>query len=568
MLLQGEPPAVFFWETKVYTRKGKPYRAHDRGQVETSPPHCTKSSYVSTIKVWCTMPRHYLHSPSGPPANHTWMIILLLCLLLDLVHSKNDDAPLQYRQTDNTVLLPIEAVYHAPRSRLVKEFDVLAESAPAESAFATPYNDRWKYAYLANITIGTPPQTVALQLDSKGLEIWVQSSANPGCRNTDLEFCAISKFYNRSESTTAKSTSLQGTLLYDDSTYARVLAVQDVATIGDKQVPSLIFGVSTESTAIYGRLGLGRSEKTSGGGPHTLQNVMLDYGLINVTAYSLWLDDHETSTGAILFGGVDKSKFEGELIKVDIAPIAKHIPNRYYIDVATIAVNVGGKRSEVLGKNGRGFPIELDPTSSWSLLPFYLGSRLASKIGGTTYNENLGAFMIDCERRLSNDFVEFGFTGIKISVKLKQLVSKVGDTADGTPICALAFTALRPRRGQVIHASEYSIGDSVLRSAYIVYDLQNKVVSIAKRASSAKFADIYTLNSTGVPAGLIGQPETPLVTTGSIISKSYPDGTILVVFLVVLIVAFNVRAIYKHRKQQGLSMPATDLWHASLPKRH
>ncbi|KAK9389415.1 aspartic peptidase domain-containing protein [Lipomyces mesembrius] len=223
------------------------------------------------------MPRHYLRSPSRPPAGHMWMIVLLLCLLLDFVHAQNDDAPLQYRQSDKTVLLPIEAVFRA-RSRLVKEFDVLAEPAPVGSTFATPYNDRWKFAYLANITIGTPPQTVALQLDSKGLEIWVQSSANPGCSNTDLEFCAISKFYNRLKSTTANSTSLQGTLLYDDSTYARVLAVQDVATIGDKQVPSLIFGVSTESTAVYGRLGLGRSERPGGAKPHTLQNIMLDYG--------------------------------------------------------------------------------------------------------------------------------------------------------------------------------------------------------------------------------------------------------------------------------------------------
>ncbi|KAK9328573.1 aspartic peptidase domain-containing protein [Lipomyces starkeyi] len=223
------------------------------------------------------MPRHYLRS-SRPSAGHTWMIVLLSWLLLDLVHAQNDDAPLQYRQRDKTVLLPIEAVYHARRSRLVKEFDVLAESALAESTFATPYNDRWKFAYLANITIGTPPQTVALQLDSKGLEIWVQSSANPGCRDIDLEFCAISKFYNRLKSTTANSTNLEGTFLYDDSTYARALAVQDVAMIGDKQIPSLIFGVSTESTAVYGRLGLGLSERTGSAKPRTLQSMMLDYG--------------------------------------------------------------------------------------------------------------------------------------------------------------------------------------------------------------------------------------------------------------------------------------------------
>ncbi|KAK9321060.1 aspartic peptidase domain-containing protein [Lipomyces orientalis] len=217
--------------------------------------------------------RHFVQLTSLPPPGQTWLIFIL-CVLLDTVQSQNDDSPFQRRLPKGTVLLPIEASYHARRSGLVKEFDVLAHST-----FETPYNDRWKFSYLANISLGTPPQTVALQLDSKSANIWVQSSENPACRQADLEFCAITKTYNRVRSTTANSTHLEGQLQYEDSTYARVHAVQDVATIGDQQLPSLIFGISSESTAVYGRLGLRQSEQTGSAGPDTLQNKLLEYGV-------------------------------------------------------------------------------------------------------------------------------------------------------------------------------------------------------------------------------------------------------------------------------------------------
>ncbi|KAK9321061.1 aspartic peptidase domain-containing protein [Lipomyces orientalis] len=301
---------------------------------------------------------------------------------------------------------------------------------------------------------------------------------------------------------------------------------------------------------------------------------LMNKGLINVTAYSLWVDDHDALTGTILFGGIDKSKFEGELVNIDIVPIVRHIRSMYYIDIATIAVHVDGKRSEVLSRNPIfRFRAVLDPTTSWSFLPIALGSRLARKIGGTVYKKALGMFIIDCERGQSHDFVEFEFAGVKIPVLLKQLVSKVGESEDGKPVCALAFTAMQPRPGeQVIHSFEYSIGDSVLRSAYVVYDMQNKVVSIAKRASNGKVARIYALNSSGVPAGLIGQPETPLPTIHNMSTPNYGSTTLAVyrravVIVVVLILGFYLWSIYNRRRRRAKSTLTTDR-QASFPKSH
>ncbi|KAK9468999.1 aspartic peptidase domain-containing protein, partial [Lipomyces arxii] len=171
-----------------------------------------------------------------------------------------------------TVRMPIEATYHARRSRRRHS------TIPDEEGFSTPYNDRATFAYLGNVTLGEPAQVVSLELDWKGLDMWCQSSANPGCHKTDLDFCAISRTYNRGKSRTTRFTNFKGRMTYDDSTYARVSAVVDKAAISGKVMEQFTFGVSVESTAIYGRLGLGKSDSVGVVRADTLQNKLLSSG--------------------------------------------------------------------------------------------------------------------------------------------------------------------------------------------------------------------------------------------------------------------------------------------------
>ncbi|KAK9468998.1 aspartic peptidase domain-containing protein, partial [Lipomyces arxii] len=191
-------------------------------------------------------------------------------------------------------------------------------------------------------------------------------------------------------------------------------------------------------------------------------------GLTNTTAYSIWIDDHDTSTGQILFGGIDLAKFEGELKTVPRTPIHDQMRDAYFAQISQAHVHVNGRRKKVIG-NTRTVHAMLNPTRSWSYLPYYFAQRLARQIGGTRFDDFTGTFSISCARAFSQDFVELDFFGVTIPVPLKQLVSKVGVKADGTPICALAFTATRPQAGQIIPVQDFYIGDSILRSAYTVY---------------------------------------------------------------------------------------------------
>ena len=47
-------------------------------------------------------------------------------------------------------------------------------------------------------------------------------------------------------------------------------------------------------------------------------NVLKDQGHINQLAYSLWLNDLDSLTGSVLFGGVDTAKYHGELIALPV----------------------------------------------------------------------------------------------------------------------------------------------------------------------------------------------------------------------------------------------------------
>jgi Eukaryotic aspartyl protease len=53
--------------------------------------------------------------------------------------------------------------------------------------------------------------------------------------------------------------------------------------------------------------------------PSILDNLKSER-YINVKVFSLWLDDLNSSTGSILFGGIDRSKYLSELIATPIQP--------------------------------------------------------------------------------------------------------------------------------------------------------------------------------------------------------------------------------------------------------
>jgi hypothetical protein len=52
--------------------------------------------------------------------------------------------------------------------------------------------------------------------------------------------------------------------------------------------------------------------------PWSVVDNLHHYGIIARRAYSLYLNDDRTDTGVILFGGIDSTKYTGELVSIPI----------------------------------------------------------------------------------------------------------------------------------------------------------------------------------------------------------------------------------------------------------
>ena len=76
------------------------------------------------------------------------------------------------------------------------------------------------------------------------------------------------------------------------------------------QVPSGIMGIGLAKNEAAVSQGLGQYPN--------FPDLLVSQGKISSKAYSLYLDDITTSTGAILFGGYDYDKFMGDLTMLPI----------------------------------------------------------------------------------------------------------------------------------------------------------------------------------------------------------------------------------------------------------
>lgn len=108
---------------------------------------------------------------------------------------------------------------------------------------------------------------------------------------------------------------------YLDGSTAAGDYVADTFEIGDATVNALQFGAADLTHTGQGVLGIGltANEATKQEYPN-LVDAMLSQGLITQKAYSLYLNDYFSSTGSILFGGVDTEKFIDDLAVVPILP--------------------------------------------------------------------------------------------------------------------------------------------------------------------------------------------------------------------------------------------------------
>ncbi|ANB11469.1 Yps1p [Sugiyamaella lignohabitans] len=380
-----------------------------------------------------------------------------------------------------------------------------AGSAPASSATPairpTELNNLYSY-YGVDMQIGTPPQPVTVQLDTGSSDFWVISNKNPFCAKTSEDIqrgwpnCSTNVF-DYTKSTTWNFTRKYFHLSYGDDTYIIGRWGTDVVSMGDLRLDQVRVALGDNTNSSQGVFGIGYPQEEATLDKYMNIPVLLKQtGLTQAVAYSLYLNDIDATAGQILFGGVDHDKYTGTLYTLPIVKTDDGDP-RMVVQLETVTYNDGKNASQI---SGEGINVLLDSGTTLTMLPPSIVTPLYSAIGAVEIPD-APLYGVSCPSRDSGKMVQFNFNGAVINVPLAELVLDLGEETgkqftmpNGDKACGV---------GIVPSDSDLVLGDTFLRSAYVVYDLENDQISLANTNFNSTTTSIEAITPSGVPGTVL-----------------------------------------------------------------
>lgn len=384
--------------------------------------------------------------------------------------------------------------------------------------------------YYADVAVGTPPQNLSLVLDTGSSDIWLLSKDADLCEDTSDQrlygYCLPT--YEPDDSSTYELVDRNGfDISYVDTTGASGDYIKDDFYVGGANIKQLQMGLATESTIPVGIMGVGFAANEAVYEEDRYPNIMdvfISQDLIGSRAYSLYLNDYGSSTGSILFGGIDTEKFIGELTSIDL--VAEQGYDEIFsftIPLNALSMSINGSQDDSVSLNDA-VPVILDSGTTLTYLPTKVADKIYDAVGAT-YSNNYGISYIDC--KYMNSDLEFGFQfggsdGPTITVPADEVVFDTVDTLEDAGYTTprnLGFDSDDACLFGILPSDDYYLlGDTFLRSAYVVYDLDNYRVAIAQANLNSTTSNVVeiTNGSTSLPdvTGVASQVQVTQTATG------------------------------------------------------
>lgn len=267
-------------------------------------------------------------------------------------------------------------------------------------------------------------------------------------------------------------------------------------------------GLGNDTTIAYGLVGVGytsneaiiSTEQSLAAAYQNLPALMMDQGVIATNAYSLWLNDLDASTGSILFGGIDTAKYQGELTRIDILKDNETGEYDSFIVSLTSMQAFSSSGSDEL--TSKQFPIQvvLDSGTTLSYLPNDIAQQIWTETGAV-YTASVGLALIPCRMQKSTGYFTFGFAGPngpRINVTMDELVLDLVISGPAPTFSSGEYQGEDACEFGVQNTTGTNLlGDTFLRSAYVVYDLENNQVGMAPTDFNATESNIIAFESKG-----------------------------------------------------------------------
>ncbi|KAJ5674025.1 Vacuolar protease A [Penicillium macrosclerotiorum] len=312
--------------------------------------------------------------------------------------------------------------------------------------------------YFSEISLGTPPQTFKVVLDTGSSNLWVPSSE---CSSIA---CFLHTKYDSSSSSTYKKNGTDFAIRYGSGSLTGFVS-QDTLQIGDLAVKGQDFAEATEEPGLafaFGRfdgiLGLGYDTISVNGMVPPFYN-MINQGLLDEPVFGFYLGDSnkEGDNSEATFGGIDKSHYTGEMIKIPLR-------RKAYWEVDLDAIAFGDNVAE-LDNTG----VILDTGTSLIALPSTLAELLNKEIGAK--KSFTGQYTVECDARSKLPDLTFTLSGHNFTIGPYDYILEVQGS------CISSFMGMdfpEPVGPLAI------LGDAFLRQWYSVYDVGNNAVGLAK----------------------------------------------------------------------------------------
>ncbi|MCJ1320151.1 hypothetical protein MMC15_005489 [Xylographa vitiligo] len=357
--------------------------------------------------------------------------------------------------------------------------------------------------YLINVTIGTPPQPFGLQLDTGSSDIWVPATSADVCRQ-DPQSCSLFGAFNPNASSSFVDIAPgQFQISYVDNSGVTGDYINETFAIGKTTIKQQTMGLAAQSNRALGIMGIGldSGESIAASGveyPNVIAQMKLE-GYINTMAYSLWLNDLDSNDGSILFGGVDTSKFHGSLISVPIQPDTESQAITSFTVVLSSFSVQNSSRNAQYSQTNLAVPVILDSGTSLTYLPDQYAMAILGGVGATN-DPNYG-YTVPCS--LGSTAATFNFTfggptGPTIVVGINEFVvpivtqdGSVPTLQDGSAACNFGINPAG--------SSPNLFGDTFLRSAYVVYDLENNQIGLANTDFNATGSSVTEFADSAIP---------------------------------------------------------------------
>lgn len=375
----------------------------------------------------------------------------------------------------------------------------------SKRAVEVQLSNRSDVAYYAQLNIGSPAQPVYVQLDTGSFELWV----NPTCSTldaSDQEFCNAVGFYDATKSSTAVNLQNTKTLNYGIGSANITYFKDSIALPGAATAMSGVqFGVATSSRSQFsGILGIGYGLGLTTRYPNFVDELATQ-NQTKVKAYSVALGSKDEGEGVIVFGGVDTSKFAGRLATLPIVPAADSpdgVP-RYWISMNNMSITPPSGNRKMYPNSS--MDVFLDTGSTLTLLPQSICDQLGADFGSSGLDES-GFYPVDCNLADLAGTIDFDFNGVEIKVPYNEFI-RSSSGSFGQESCVLGIT---PSESFTL------LGDTFMRSAYAVFDLETNAIHMQQYtncgstpAAIASAADLTTLE------GKCSTPRTMVPGTGS-----------------------------------------------------